>query len=228
MIKLPTVNGSRQTRDAERTRARIVAAARREFGRSGYAGARIGAIARRAGVNASLIFYYFENKAGLYHAVAERRMATYAPPEGDEDIVDWPLWLFGLGDETRDALGLLLHEGIDAETTRPALIEEDARRRSFLIQVERVARAQRAGLISAELDPRYTTLLLYVLGVYPYMFPQVAHLITGSGASEPAFRARFETFVRDLVALLLPDGSSGCVESVRTPRRTSRPPASGR
>jgi TetR/AcrR family transcriptional regulator len=194
--------GPRQ-RDAARTRARIVAAARKEFGRSGYQGARIGAIARAAGVNASLIFYYFENKAGLYRAVAERRMATYAPPSGDQDILEWPAWLFRLAEETQDAMGLVLREGIGAEQTRPPLIEEEARRQSYLAQVERVRRAQQAGLLRADLDPRQTTLLLYILGVYPYMLPQFAHLITGSRATDPAFRERFEAFVRELVAVLL-------------------------
>src|SRR5439155_20173416 len=71
-----------QRRNAELTRARIVTAARKEFGRSGFEGARIGAIARRAGVNPSLIFYYFQNKAGLYRAVSEQRLASYVPPSG--------------------------------------------------------------------------------------------------------------------------------------------------
>src|SRR5947207_978807 len=84
-------------RDAERTRSRIVTAARKEFGRSGFAGARVGTIARRAGVNPSLIFYYFQNKAGLYRAVSEQRLASYAPPSAGpeptrEEVLDWPVW----------------------------------------------------------------------------------------------------------------------------------------
>ncbi|MEV6968766.1 helix-turn-helix domain-containing protein [Hamadaea sp. NPDC051192] len=59
-------------RDPERTRERILDAALAEFGEHGYAGARISAIASRAGVNQQLISYYFEGKEGLYRAVVGR------------------------------------------------------------------------------------------------------------------------------------------------------------
>src|SRR6266508_4956748 len=59
-------------RDPERTRERILEAALTEFGEHGFAGARISAIAERAGVNQQLISYYFDGKAGLYRALSER------------------------------------------------------------------------------------------------------------------------------------------------------------
>jgi AcrR family transcriptional regulator len=52
-------------------RARIAAAAKVEFARFGYAGARVNRIVERAGVNKQLLFYYFGSKAGLYRAVME-------------------------------------------------------------------------------------------------------------------------------------------------------------
>src|SRR4051812_42749415 len=102
-------------RDAVRTRARIVDAARQEFSSRGFAGGRISDIARRAGINTSLIFYYFQNKAGLYRAVSERRLATYAPPQRDEsptreDVLDWPAWLFRLSEESAAAVRVVLRE----------------------------------------------------------------------------------------------------------------------
>ena len=59
-------------RDPERTRALILDAATAEFAAHGYAGARVGAIAARAGVNQQLISYYFDGKEGLYQAITER------------------------------------------------------------------------------------------------------------------------------------------------------------
>lgn len=53
------------------SRALILAAAREEFGRRGFAGARISRIASRAGVNKQLIFYYFGSKTGVFRAVVE-------------------------------------------------------------------------------------------------------------------------------------------------------------
>jgi len=47
-------------------RARILDAATGEFAAHGYDGARIDAIARRAGVNKALLYYYFPNKTELY------------------------------------------------------------------------------------------------------------------------------------------------------------------
>ena len=44
-------------------------AARQEFARRGFYGARVDAIARRAGVNKQLLFYYYHSKHGLFHAV---------------------------------------------------------------------------------------------------------------------------------------------------------------
>ncbi len=49
----------------------ILAAARGEFGEHGFAGGRVDRIARRAGVNKQLIFYYFGSKQGLYRSVLE-------------------------------------------------------------------------------------------------------------------------------------------------------------
>src|SRR5438045_3326063 len=56
-------------RDPERTRAVILNAAIAEFTSKGLSGARIDRIAKRAGVNKRMIYYYFGNKEGLYVAV---------------------------------------------------------------------------------------------------------------------------------------------------------------
>ncbi len=43
----------------------------REFSREGVAGARTDAIARAAGVNKALLYYYFKDKETLYGAVLD-------------------------------------------------------------------------------------------------------------------------------------------------------------
>lgn len=48
---------------------RILAAARREFARAGFDAARMDRLARAAGVNKQLLFYYFQSKRGLFNAV---------------------------------------------------------------------------------------------------------------------------------------------------------------
>jgi len=59
-------------RKAEGTsRALLLAAARREFARRGFEGARVDEIARRAGVNKQLVYHHFGNKEDLYRLVLE-------------------------------------------------------------------------------------------------------------------------------------------------------------
>ena len=64
-----------RSRDADRTQQEILRAAMSEFADHGFGGARIDAIAERAGVNKKLIYYYFEGKDALFLAVLEQ---TYA------------------------------------------------------------------------------------------------------------------------------------------------------
>jgi TetR/AcrR family transcriptional regulator len=55
----------------EESRAAILKAAVGEFAREGVAGARTDVIARSAGVNKALLYYYFKDKEALYQAVLD-------------------------------------------------------------------------------------------------------------------------------------------------------------
>ena len=55
----------------EESRAAILEAAAQEFAEYGIAGARTDAIAREAGVNKALLYYYFKDKETLYGAVLD-------------------------------------------------------------------------------------------------------------------------------------------------------------
>jgi AcrR family transcriptional regulator len=71
----PRAAAEPRTRDADRTQQAILRAAMAEFADKGLGGARIDAIAERAGVNKRLLYYYFENKDDLFLAALE---LTYA------------------------------------------------------------------------------------------------------------------------------------------------------
>jgi AcrR family transcriptional regulator len=58
-------------RNAERTRAEILAAATREFSERGLNGARVDSIAVRTRTNKRMIYYYFKSKRQLFLAVLE-------------------------------------------------------------------------------------------------------------------------------------------------------------
>lgn len=58
-------------RDAERTRAELLAVATEVFAESGYSGARVDEIAERTSTTKRMIYYYFGGKEQLYLAVLE-------------------------------------------------------------------------------------------------------------------------------------------------------------
>jgi TetR/AcrR family transcriptional regulator len=59
----------------EESRAAILQAAAREFAEFGVAGARTDTIAREAGVNKALLYYYFKDKETLYGSVLDNAFA---------------------------------------------------------------------------------------------------------------------------------------------------------
>ena len=60
---------ARRPRNSAKTKASILAAGRVEFADRGFEGARVDAIADRAGANKRLLYHYFGNKEDLYRAV---------------------------------------------------------------------------------------------------------------------------------------------------------------
>lgn len=60
------------------TRSAILRTALEEFAAEGFAGARTEAIAKAAGVNIALLFYYFKNKEQLYGAVLESIFSAWS------------------------------------------------------------------------------------------------------------------------------------------------------
>jgi len=72
MIARKSSSGTR--RSPEDSRAAILAAATLEFSAEGLAGARTDAIAKAAGVNKALLYYYFHDKEGLYGAVLQHAL----------------------------------------------------------------------------------------------------------------------------------------------------------
>ena len=73
-------------RDAERTRADILAVATREFADRGYAGARINEIADKTSTTKRMIYYYFGGKEQLYIAVLEQAYSRIRGLERQLDV----------------------------------------------------------------------------------------------------------------------------------------------
>jgi TetR/AcrR family transcriptional regulator len=183
-------------RDAERSRERFLTAAADEFAAVGYAGARVSAIAARAGLNPQLISYYFGGKAGLYRALQERWLAFEETLEAE--ATGLPDLIAGYGkvalEDPRGAR-LLLWNGLDdnTETTEAVPQPDDA---------AAMTARQEAGEIADDLDPRLVQLALMGAALAPVALPQVLRRLTGEDANDPEFIARYVEFLRSLTERL--------------------------
>ena len=82
----PSVGPPERIRDAERTRADILAVATSEFADRGYAGARINEIADKTSTTKRMIYYYFGGKEQLYIAVLEQAYSRIRTLEQQLDV----------------------------------------------------------------------------------------------------------------------------------------------
>lgn len=196
-------------RDPERTRARILTAATQEFAAHGYAGARVGEIAARAGVNKQLISYYFGGKEGLYRAISEQWLqgqVEIEPERRELPIAELAASFVSRPDDLELAK-LLIWEGLTDDQDDPGAPARDARMR---LAVEDLRRRQAAGELSAELDVRHFLLMTMAAALAPVALPQVARSIFGEG-SDPAsaeFTERFVEQYRTFIELLTKAGST--------------------
>ena len=181
---------------------RIVAAAREEFARRGFAGARVEQIVRRAGVNKQLLFYYYHSKRGLFQAVVEqsaaeleRALAELTLPSGAplerlrltlraqfEFLSRHPHIVTLLGQGSRGSIG--------GAAFSPAI------RRLVVL----LAEGQGLGQVRDDVDPHLTAAQALMLMVgYLSMESVVAASARPLGADEPALRERWRDAAVDLV-----------------------------
>jgi AcrR family transcriptional regulator len=100
-------------RDAEATKARILAAAKREFAKSGLGGARVDVIAAGAKANKRMIYHYFGNKEALFRTVVEAAYVDIRTAEQKLHLEDLP---------ARDALEKLIRFTWDYYLKNPEFI----------------------------------------------------------------------------------------------------------
>lgn len=184
-------------RDAERTRAALLEAALVEFGRKGLAGARVDAIAARAGVNKQTISYHFGGKQGLYDAILarwhEQERGFDTPGTRLPDLV--LRYLQQVGDQGPDLARLFLRESIDQD---PAEVAAEPDCEDLL----RLRARQRAGEIGTDLDPAFVLLFMQAAVVSAAVFPGEAKRLTGLDPRSPAFYDRAREQLRRLVERL--------------------------
>src|SRR5438093_8800420 len=160
------------TRDPQRTRERILAAALKEFSAKGFAGARVDVIARRAAINKRMLYHYFGDKAGLFREVLRRKMAdraAWAASSPDDPAESLPYW-FELALRDMDWIRLQQWEALQGGKGK--VMHEAARRQAAAAGVENIRGRQKRGYIAPELDPRHVLLAMVSLTTYALAFPQ--------------------------------------------------------
>ncbi|MEU4247750.1 TetR family transcriptional regulator [Amycolatopsis sp. NPDC026612] len=192
-------------RDPERTRRLILEAAAAEFAAKGYAGARIAAIAARAGVNQQLISYYFEGKEGLYRAMSEgwgERQSELMAPDLPLSEQVRRMALEALA--SRDGVRLLAWSGLeyDGPDTDP---DHAPRTQRLVGTVEQISALKAAGRLPDWVDPACLTVLLMAAAMAPVTLPHVVDGLTGTDGGSPEFVRQYADQLARLVEHLGPD-----------------------
>jgi AcrR family transcriptional regulator len=197
------------SRDPDRTRGRILAAALVEFSAHGFAGARVDAIARRAKGNKRMLYHYFGNKEELFTAVlrlkmAERRSWGTALP--DDPAERLPFWFqTACGDP--DWIRLLEWEALQDGAVK--LIDEKERRTAAADWRRRLRERQKRGQLTTEFDLCHLALAMQSLTIFPAAFPQLVRLYTGKSVTDPKFQHEYGKFLKEFAAAFRPHRRSG-------------------
>src|SRR2546421_7724695 len=195
VMPLPSPAEKAPTRDPERSRERILEAAFNEFAAKGFAGARVDSIARDASINKRMLYHYFGDKEGLFRQVlrnkmAQRRAWNLATP--DDPMSSLPYW-FDLACKDKNWVRLLEWEAL--QFTGRKLIDERRRLKSAADAVQRIARRQKSGHLTTDMDAGAMLLGMIALSWFPLAFPQLTRLITGRSAEDQAFIKKHRCFL---------------------------------
>jgi len=193
-------------RNPERTRARILSAALKEFAANGFAGARVDAIARRAAINKRMLYHYFGDKVGLFRAVLRRKIAerqAWAETLTGDPAESLAFW-FEAACKDPDWVRLMEWEALEGDAH--LVIDEPEREAATARGLERIRQRQARGQISTAFDPRHVMLAMRSLTMFPVAFPQVTRLIMGRPVSDPGFQRERVKFLKQIAAAFRPAG----------------------
>jgi AcrR family transcriptional regulator len=192
-------------RDPERTQALILAAATQEFAEKGFGGARVDAIARRAGTNKRMLYHYFGDKEALYLVVLEEAYAQIRSAEATLDLAqrspesglrELALFTWRYFVEHPEFLSLLGTENLH----RARFLKQSKRIRTMhthlLTELSTVlARGQREGVFAEDIDPLNTYLTIASMAVFYLSNQHTLSVIFGRDLTAPEHMAEWEKHV---------------------------------
>jgi AcrR family transcriptional regulator len=173
--------------DGQAVHEALLEAARQQFSRHGYNGVSIRRLATAAGVNSSMIHYYFGGKRGLYEAMLAEALRPLFGQLRD---------IAAAKDNDRLAAFVSAHmhhlaqrPWLAALVVRDVLAQEGELREHFLREYAEpggqgilsalMQDEIRAGRMRRDLDPRMTALSVISLTVFPFLALPVASRVFG-------------------------------------------------
>jgi AcrR family transcriptional regulator len=163
-------------RDPERTKAAILEAATQEFAENGMGGARVDAIAERAGTNKRMLYHYFGDKEQLYLHVLEEayvgiRTAERALHIGDrnpeEGITELALFTWRYFLQHPEFLSLLGTENLHrARWLRQSVRLKELHSHLIVELAQVLERGKKEGVFIETADPLHVYLTIASLGYF--------------------------------------------------------------
>lgn len=206
-------HGTERQRDAERTRAELLAEATRAFAESGYSGTRVDEIAERTRTTKRMIYYYFGSKEGLYLAVleaayrgirdAERELEVGAlsPVEAVRRIAEIT---FDHHLAHSDFIRLVAVENIHhGRFIRQIPSIREANQPALGLLEEVLERGREQGVFAAGIEPLEVHLLISSYCVFQVANQHTFGYIFGVEFAEPQRRERLRRMIGDVVVAWL-------------------------
>jgi AcrR family transcriptional regulator len=201
---------------AAEPRARILAAALAEFAEQGFAGARVDAIAERAGINKRMLYVYVGNKEALWLAalehvyeamrIEERQLRTQhlSPEQGVEALVrfnfryhvDHPEFVTLVNDENLQGGRNLARSTRVQQLYSPLLVLID----------DLLSRGRHGGVFRADVDARQLYVSIAGMGYFYWANRHTLSAIFGRPFDgEAALQQREDHMVSVVLGYLRPD-----------------------
>lgn len=217
----------RRERNAVETKKRLLDAAEDEFAAKGFDGARLGNIARVAGVQHALIHHYFADKEGIYREVLARglgaitaegwdileRLAPARPARSKKRMT---------ADDLRALVEAFVESLVDFYATHAsllAILRHEAGRRGSVARefseanvrpqldtiCERLEEMRARGEVRGDLLPRHFVVSAVAMASYPFMEQVFVETVWKVDTHSPSFLAeRKREIVQTLLARALP------------------------
>lgn len=179
--------------------AAILAAAAELFAAQGFSGVTVKAIAAKAKVNSALLYYYYEDKEGLYRAVLGHLVGSISKeigaslasaPSPDEGVRRFVCTQAELFFANRTFARLLLRELMDHGAIRLEVPLSAVIANAFRPLAEQIVAGQQAGVFRRDLDPRFAVLSTVAQVAYFTLAQPLVALVMGHEGAVPAETSR--------------------------------------